>query len=202
MKIIAIGRNYADHVAELKNERPDEPVVFLKPDTALLRNNAPFFHPSFSEDIHHELEVVLKIDREGKFIEPQFAPKYFSEIGLGIDFTARDLQSKLKSKGLPWEKAKAFNGSAPVSSFHAKEKYNLDNLNFHLLVNGEERQRGNTHQMMFGFNELIAHVSQYFTLKKGDLIFTGTPAGVGKVAIGDHLECFLEDELILDFHVK
>lgn len=203
MKIIAIGRNYAEHIEELKNERPSEPVVFLKPDTAVLKNGAPFYHPDFSQNIHHEVELVLKVCKEGKYIQKQFAHRYFDEIGLGIDFTARDLQDKCKSKGLPWEIAKAFNGSAPVGEFlPVTEFQNLQDINFHLLINGELRQKGNTSMMLFDFGTIIEYVSRFFTLKKGDLIFTGTPAGVGKVNIGDRLEGFVEDKKLLDFEVK
>lgn len=203
MKIIAIGRNYAEHIQELQNERPSEPVVFLKPDTALLKNNAPFFHPDFSDNIHHEVELVLKISKEGKNIQSKFADRYFEEIGLGIDFTARDLQQKCKEKGLPWEIAKAFNGSAPIGEFISKSEIkNLSDLNFHLDINGEMRQKGNTNMMLFDFATIIEYVSQFFTLKKGDLIFTGTPAGVSKINIGDRLEAFLEDKKLLDFEIK
>jgi 2-keto-4-pentenoate hydratase/2-oxohepta-3-ene-1,7-dioic acid hydratase in catechol pathway len=202
MKIIAIGRNYAEHIKELQNERPDEPVVFMKPDTALLRDNATFYHPDFSSDIHHEVEILLKINKEGKNIDPQFAHKYYDEIGIGIDFTARDLQQKCKTKGLPWEIAKAFNGSAPVSSFVPKSKYNLADLNFSLAINGEIRQQGNTKMMLFPFDYIVAYVSKFFTLKTGDIIFTGTPQGVGPVKIGDRLEAFIEDQKLLDFEVK
>ncbi len=203
MKIIAIGRNYAAHIEELKNEKPEDPVVFCKPDTAVLKDNAPFYHPDFSNDIHHEVEIILKISKEGKNIEAKFAHKYYEEIGLGIDFTARDLQAKQKAKGLPWEIAKAFNGSAPVSHFVPKTDYpDLKNLNFHLLVNGELRQKGNTSLMLYDFDTIIAYVSRFFTLKKGDIIFTGTPAGVSAVKIGDRLEGFIEDKKFLDFEVK
>ncbi len=202
MKIIAIGRNYAEHIKELQNERPDEPVVFMKPDTALLKDNAPFYHPDFSSDIHHEVEILLKINKEGKNIDPQFAHKYYDEIGIGIDFTARDLQQKCKTKGLPWEIAKAFNGSAPVSAFVPKGGYNLTDLNFSLTINGETRQQGNTRMMLFPFDYLVAYVSKYFTLKTGDIIFTGTPQGVGPVKIGDRLEAFIEDQKLLEFEVK
>lgn len=202
MKIIAIGRNYAEHIKELQNERPDEPVVFLKPDTALLKDNAPFYYPDFSKDIHHEVEILLKINKEGKNIDPKFAHKYYDEIGIGIDFTARDLQQKCKTKGLPWEIAKAFNGSAPVSSFVSKTKYNLGDLNFSLLINGQPRQQGNTKLMLFDFDYLVAYVSKFFTLKTGDIIFTGTPQGVGPVQVGDQLEAFIEDEKMLAFEVK
>jgi 2-keto-4-pentenoate hydratase/2-oxohepta-3-ene-1,7-dioic acid hydratase in catechol pathway len=203
MKIIAIGRNYAEHIEELKNERPSAPVVFLKPDTALLKNNTPFYHPDFSENIHHEVELVLKISKEGKHIQKKFADRYFDEIGIGIDFTARDLQDKCKAKGLPWEIAKAFNGSAPIGDFLPVSSFkDLNDINFHLLINGQEKQKGNTAMMLFDFGTIIEYVSKFFTLKKGDLIFTGTPAGVGKVNIGDRLEAFIEDKKLLDFEVK
>jgi acylpyruvate hydrolase len=203
MKIIAIGRNYAEHIEELKNERPTAPVVFLKPDTAVLKNNMPFFHPDFSENIHHEVELVLKINKEGKYIKREFAHRYFEEIGIGIDFTARDLQDQCKAKGLPWEIAKGFNGSAPVGEFLPVATFkDFNDINFHLFINGEQRQKGNTSMMLFDFGVIIEYVSQFFTLKKGDLIFTGTPAGVGKVNIGDRLEAFIEDQKLLDFEVK
>ncbi len=203
MKIIAIGRNYAEHIQELENERPSEPVVFLKPDTALLKNNAPFYHPDFSQNIHHEVELVLKISKEGKHIKRDFASRYFEEIGIGIDFTARDLQQKCKEKGLPWEIAKAFNGSAPVGEFIATSDIkDLTAIDFHLNINGELRQKGNTNMMLFDFSVIIEYVSQFFTLKKGDLIFTGTPAGVSKINVGDKLEAFLEDKKLLDFEIK
>ncbi|MCH7401911.1 fumarylacetoacetate hydrolase family protein [Belliella kenyensis] len=203
MKIIAIGRNYTEHIEELNNERPSEPVVFLKPDTAVLKNNMPFYHPDFSKNIHHEVELVLKINKEGKYIQPEFAHRYFDEIGIGIDFTARDLQDKCKAKGLPWEIAKGFNGSAPVGEFLPVGEFKaLNDINFHLNINGELRQKGSTKMMLFDFSVIIAYVSQFFTLKKGDLIFTGTPSGVGKVSIGDRLEAFIEDKKLLDFEVK
>lgn len=203
MKIIAIGRNYAEHAKELNNPVPGVPVIFMKPDTALLRENKPFYHPDFSEDIHHEIEVVLKISKEGKNISEKFAPSYFEEIALGIDFTARDIQARHKEKGLPWELAKSFDNSAPVSVFVPKSKFaDLKNLNFRLDINGQTRQQGNTSYMLFSFEYIIAFVSKYITLKKGDLIFTGTPAGVAKVNIGDRLEGYLEDEKMLDFYVK
>lgn len=203
MKILCIGRNYAEHIAELNNERPSEPVIFLKPDTAIIKDNEPFYHPDFSNDIHHEVELVLKINKIGKNIEAKFAHKYYDEIGIGIDFTARDVQSKLKEKGLPWEKAKAFNGSAPISNFVQKSKFeDLKNLNFHLEINGETRQKGNTEMMLWNFDEIIAEISKYFTLKTGDLIFTGTPSGVGAVKIGDKLTAFIEDTEMLSFEVK
>lgn len=203
MKIFAIGRNYTEHIEELKNERPDEPVIFSKPDTALLKNNQPFYYPDFSKDIHHEVELVIKINREGKNIQEKFAHKYFNEIGLGIDFTARDLQSKAKEKGLPWDIAKGFNGSAPISEFKKIGDFNdLNDINFKLEVNGEERQNGNTSLMLFSFHYIISYLSKFFTLKKGDLIFTGTPKGVGAVKIGDRLVGYLENEKLLDFEIK
>lgn len=202
MKIICIGRNYAAHIEELNNERPTEPVIFMKPDTAVLRNNQAFYYPEFSKDIHFEVEVLVKINREGKFIQEKFAHKYYDEFGIGIDFTARDLQSKLKEKGLPWEKAKGFNGSAPISNFISKEGFDLNNLNFSLTQNGEEKQNGNTSLMLYSIDQMLAYVSQYFTLKKGDIIFTGTPKGVGPIAIGDVLEAYIEDKKMLSVEIK
>ncbi len=203
MKIICIGRNYAAHIEELKNEKPGKPVVFLKPDTALLKAGAPFFYPDFSENIHHEVELVLKVSKEGKYIQPQFAHRYFEEIGLGIDFTARDLQDQCKAKGLPWEIAKAFNGSAPIGDFKSAADFkDLKDIDFYLEINGELRQKGNTSLMLFDFATIISYVSQFFTLKKGDLIYTGTPAGVGPVKVGDRLTGFIGTEKMLDFEVK
>lgn len=202
MKILAVGRNYAEHIKELSNEKPDEPVIFSKPETALLKNNEPFYYPDFSSDIHHEVEVVIKISKMGKNIEEQFAHKYYEEIGLGIDFTARDIQSKLKSKGLPWDLAKGFNDSAPISDFVSKSDYNLSDLNFSLDINGERKQTGNTSLMLFSFDYLISFISRYFTLKTGDLIFTGTPSGVSPVKTGDRLTGHLENKLMFDFEVK
>ena len=187
MKIICIGRNYAKHIEELANERPDNPVVFLKPDSAILPNKNPFFIPPFSNDIHYEVEVLIKINKVGKHIASKFAYKYYDEIGLGIDFTARDIQQKCKEKGLPWEKAKAFDGSAVIGNFYDKNEFDLENLSFQLLKNNEIVQKGNTQSMLWKIDELISYVSQYFTLKKGDIIFTGTPAGVGKVSENDIL---------------
>lgn len=188
MKIICVGRNYADHIEELKNERPTAPVIFIKPDTALLRPGEDFYLPEFSKDVHHEIEVVVKINRMGKFIEEKFAHKYYDEVALGIDFTARDLQTELKTKGLPWELAKGFNGSAPVSDFVPKSTLgDLQQLDFSLEVNGAIRQKGNTSMMLYSIDYLIAFVSRYFTLKTGDLIFTGTPKGVAAVKEGDEL---------------
>jgi len=203
MKIIAIGRNYAEHAKELNNPVPTVPVIFMKPDTALLKDNKPFYHPEFSQDVHHEIELVLKVCKEGKHISEKFAANYYDEIGLGVDFTARDIQSRHKEKGLPWELAKAFDGSAPISSFLPKSDFkDIYNIDFHLDINGETRQSGNTNMLLFSFEQIIAFVSQYITLKKGDLIFTGTPAGVGKVNVGDHLQGYIGDNKMLDFFVK
>jgi acylpyruvate hydrolase len=203
MKILAIGRNYAEHIAELNNEIPDEPVIFFKPDTALIKNNDPFYYPDFSQDIHHEVELILRISKEGKNIGAKFASKYYDAIGLGIDFTARDLQAKAKSKGLPWTLAKGFNGSAPVSEFLPISDFpDLRNVNFKLLVNGQEKQVGNTSMMLNSFDDMLAYMSRFITLKKGDIIFTGTPSGVGPVKIGDRLEGFIEDKKLLNFEIK
>jgi 2-keto-4-pentenoate hydratase/2-oxohepta-3-ene-1,7-dioic acid hydratase in catechol pathway len=203
MKIIAIGRNYAEHAKELNNPIPTVPVIFMKPDTAILKDNKPFYHPEFSADIHHEIELVLKISKEGKHIAQKFADSYFDEIGLGIDFTARDIQQKHKEKGLPWELAKAFDHSAPISKFIPKSTFkDLSNLNLRLNLNDNIVQEGNTKDLLFSFEHIISFVSQYITLKKGDLIFTGTPKGVGKVSIGDHLCGYLEDEKLLDFYIR
>lgn len=203
MKIICIGRNYTKHIEELNNERPDEPVVFMKPDSAILLKQHPFVIPEFSEDIHHELEVVVKINKVGKYIEPKFAHKYYDEISVGIDFTARDLQQKLKDKGLPWEKAKAFDGSAVIGDFVSKSDFkSLDNLNFEMTNNGVTVQKGNTSFMLWKIDELIAYVSQFFTLKIGDIIFTGTPEGVAVVRPDDVLEGFLEGNKLFRIQVK
>lgn len=202
MKILCVGRNYTEHAKELGNAVPENPVIFSKPDTALLKNGEPFYHPDFSSDIHHEVELVIKISKMGKKIQPKFARNYFNEIGLGIDFTARDTQSKLKEKGLPWELAKAFDGSAPIGDFIKVEGLDLSNINFSLKKNGEVVQQGNTSQMIFPFEEIVSFVSQYFTLKVGDLIYTGTPAGVSKINIGDELEGFIEDQPMLVCEVK
>ncbi len=203
MKILCIGRNYVEHAKELNNQVPEEPVIFSKPDSALLLKNKPFFIPDFAKDFHYEVEVVIKINRIGKNIAAQFAHRYYEEVAIGIDFTARDLQSKLKSKGLPWEKAKAFDGSAVLSKFVNKNKFaEIQNINFRLDKNGATVQKGNTSQMIFTVNQIIEHVSQYFTLKIGDLIYTGTPAGVGPVAINDRLQGYLEDEMLFDFLIK
>ena len=203
MKIICIGRNYVKHIEELQNERPDEPVVFMKPDSAVLLKQHPFVIPEFSEDIHHEVEILIKINKVGKFIAPEFAHNYYDEIGLGIDFTARDLQSKLKEKGLPWEKAKAFDGSAVIGDFLPKKLFNsLENINFELRNNGISVQKGNTKYMLWKFDALIAHISQYFTLKIGDIIFTGTPEGVAIVKPNDVLEGFIEEKKLFKIQVK
>ena len=204
MKIICIGKNYVAHAEELKMEISDEPLFFMKPDSALLRNNDPFYLPDWSNDLHYEIELVIKINRIGKNIEKRFAHRYFDEVGLGIDFTARDLQYKLIEKGEPWEKAKAFDQSAVISStFINKTAFpNNESILFRLDKNGKTVQNGNSKLMIFGFEEIISHVSKYVTLKIGDLIYTGTPAGVGAVAVGDHLEGFLEDKKLLDFMIK
>jgi len=203
MKIICIGRNYVAHARELNNEVPSSPVFFMKPDSALVISNRPFFYPEFSRDVHHELEVVIRINRLGRSIEEKYAGRYFNELGLGVDFTAKDLQSEQKKKGLPWEIAKGFDYSAPVSEFFPVEKYkDVHNLSFRLDLNGKTVQDGNTSLMIFSFEKIIAYVSRFMTLKTGDLIFTGTPAGVGPVAINDRLEAYLEGNKLMDFPVK
>lgn len=201
MKIICIGRNYAEHAKELKNEIPAEPVFFMKPDTALLKEK-DFYLPDFTNDLHHEIELVLKISKAGKHIEEQFAHKYFDEIGLGIDFTARDLQQQCKEKGLPWEKAKAFDNSAPIGKFFKKENFDLNNIALELKINGEIKQAGNSKDLLFSFDKIISYVSKYVSLKVGDLIYTGTPKGVGQVKIGDKLQGFINGELALELEVK
>lgn len=204
MRIFAIGRNYAEHIKELNNERPDEPVIFTKPDTALLRNNAPFYYPDFSKDIHFEVELVLRVSKEGKNIEEKFARKYYDAIGIGVDFTARDLQQKAKEKGLPWAIAKGFNGSAPVSDrFIAVQDFaDLKNINFSLSIDGDVRQQGNTGFMIFSFDYIVSYLSIFFTLRTGDLIFTGTPKGVGPVRVGNVLSAYVENEKLLEFEVR
>lgn len=203
MKILAIGRNYTEHIKELNNEKPDEPVIFTKPETALLQNNAPFFYPDFSSNIHYEVEILLRISKQGKYIDRKFAHNYFDAIGIGIDFTARDLQDKAKAKGLPWALAKGFNGSAPISKFSDKTNFeDIKNLNFSLKIDGETKQKGNTSLMLFQFEEIIAYISKFIMLKKGDIIFTGTPSGVGPIAIGNKLEAFIEDEKLLEVEIK
>lgn len=203
MKFICIGRNYADHAKELKNELPSEPVIFLKPETALILKRQPFFIPKFSNDVHYELELLVKINRVGKHIEERFAHRYYDEISLGIDFTARDTQLSLKNRGLPWEKAKAFDGSAAVGKWVSKADYpDLTNLNFHLEKNGDIVQKGSSSDMIFPIDRIISEVSKYFTLKKGDVLFTGTPAGVGKVESNDLLIAYLMETQMLKLHVK
>lgn len=203
MKIICIGRNYVEHAKEFNNPVPEVPIFFLKPETALLQKKQPFFYPEFSKDIHYETEVVVKIKKVGKHIEEKFAHTYYDEIGLGIDLTARDLQSNCKKKGLPWEIAKGFDGSAPLGRFIDKSKLtDINDFNFSLKVNGEIRQTGNTKDMIFSIDRIIAYVSQYLTLKIGDLIFTGTPEGVGPIKINDHFEAFIEEKKMLDLKIK
>lgn len=203
MKIICIGRNYAAHVKELNMQQNEEPVIFMKPDTAIPQRGMPFFYPKFTQDVHHEVEIVLKINKVGKNIAEKFAHKYFDEITVGIDFTARDLQSGLKAKGLPWEIAKAFDGSAPVGTFLPKDALaDLKSIDFFLRLNNQIRQHGNTSLMLFSFEKIISYVSTFFTLKKGDLIFTGTPEGVGAVKTGDTLECIIGNEKLLTVNVR
>lgn len=204
MKIICIGRNYIDHAKELNNPVPSEPVFFLKPDTALLRNNAPFFYPAFSKDVHYEVELVIKISKVGRSIGEKFASRYYSEVGLGIDFTARDIQQRCKERGLPWEMAKAFDFSAPLSSaFLPIDNFeSVSSIPFSLLKNGDVVQQGNSSEMIFSVDRIISYVSQFFTLKIGDLIYTGTPAGVGPVQINDRLQGYIGDTLMFDFEVK
>jgi 2-keto-4-pentenoate hydratase/2-oxohepta-3-ene-1,7-dioic acid hydratase in catechol pathway len=203
MKLICIGRNYTDHIKELENEKPTDPVVFLKPDTAILLKKQPFFIPDFSDDVHHEVEVLVKIKKVGKHIDKKFAPKYYDEIGLGIDFTARDLQAQLKAKGLPWEKAKGFDGAAVIGKWLPKSKFqDVDTINFSLKKNDEVVQQGNTELMLWKIDELIEYVSKYFTLKIGDIIFTGTPAGVGKVFANDTLKGYIENEELFSIKIK
>ncbi len=204
MKIICVGRNYTEHIAELENEKPRDPVLFLKPDTAILLKKQPFFIPSFSEDVHYEVELLVRINRVGKHIQKKFAHKYYEEVGLGIDFTARDLQKQLKEKGLPWEKSKAFDGAAVIGQkWLKKEQFQeVNDISFRLEKNENVVQSGNSSHMLWKIDELIEYISQYFTLKIGDVIFTGTPAGVGPVAIGDELTGFIEDEQIFSIQVK
>ena len=203
MKLICIGRNYSNHIAELQNEKPTEPVVFLKPDTAILLKKQPFFIPDFSKNVQHEVEVLVKINRVGKYIAPEFAHKYYDQIGLGIDFTARDLQQTLKQKGLPWEKAKAFDGSAVIGKWVSKRQFeNLNNMSFGLKKNGCIIQSGNTKDMLWNIDAIISYVSQFFTLKIGDIIFTGTPSGVGPVQANDILSGYIENEEFFNIKVK
>lgn len=203
MKIICIGRNYSEHAKELKNEIPDKPVIFLKPQTALLKDNKPFYYPEWTSDLHYEAELVLKVSKQGKYIDEKFAHKYFDEVSVGIDFTARDLQSAQKAKGLPWEIAKGFDGSAVIGPFKKlSDLGKTDGINFSLNLNGNTVQKGNTDNMLFNFSKIIAYASQFFTLQIGDLIYTGTPEGVGPVKIGDRLEGFLEGDKVFDFEIK
>ncbi|MFK7783415.1 fumarylacetoacetate hydrolase family protein [Psychroserpens sp.] len=203
MKLICIGRNYTEHIKELENEKPTDPVVFLKPDTSILLKKQPFFIPDFSEEVHHEVEILVKINKVGKHISKKFAHKYYDKIGLGIDFTARDLQAKLKAKGLPWEKAKAFDGAAVIGEWLPKQDFDdVNNINFSLYKNQAVAQQGNTSLMLYKIDEIIEYVSKYFTLKIGDIIFTGTPAGVGKVIANDKLIGFIEDKQVFSITVK
>ena len=203
MKIICIGRNYTEHIKELNNEKPSEPVVFIKPDSAVLPKQQDFYIPEFTQDVHYEVEVLVKIKKVGKHIAEKFAPSYYDEIGIGIDFTARDLQQELKSKGLPWEKAKGFDGAAVIGKWLPKDRFeNLNNLSFQLRKNGELVQEGNTSHMLWKIDELIAYISKYFMLKKGDIIFTGTPAGVGRISSNDYLSASLEEEELLSVKIK
>lgn len=203
MKIICVGRNYTDHIAELENERPSDPVLFMKPDTALLLKKQPFFIPEFSDDVHYEVEILVKIKKIGKHIDRQFAHKYYDEIGLGIDFTARDLQTQLKAKGLPWEKAKAFDSSAVIGNFLPKSSFkSVDEIQFSLKKNGKTVQEGNTALMLWKIDALIEYISKYFTLKIGDIIFTGTPSGVGKIEPEDKLTGYIEKAEVFSVKVK
>ncbi|PVW16363.1 fumarylacetoacetate hydrolase family protein [Marixanthomonas spongiae] len=203
MKIICVGRNYTDHISELKNEKPTDPVLFLKPDTAILLKKQPFFIPHFSEEVHHEVEILVKINKIGKHIDRKFAHKYYDEIGLGIDFTARDLQAELKGKGLPWEKAKAFDGAAVIGNFLPKETFkDIDDISFSLEKNGETVQKASTKMMLWKIDELIEYISKYFTLKIGDVIFTGTPSGVAKVQAEDRLDGYIEGKQLFSIKVK
>lgn len=203
MKIICVGRNYQKHAAELNNPVPSKPMIFFKPDTAVLRENKDFYYPDFTKDLHYECELVVRIAREGKFIQEDFVESYIDGIGLGIDMTARDLQSEAKSKGHPWTLAKGFNDSAPVSRFLDPKNFpDLQKIHFTCDINGERRQEGFTRDMIFSVKYLISYITQFITIKKGDLIFTGTPEGVGPLSIGDHIEAHLEGEKMMDFHVR
>ena len=202
MKIICVGRNYAEHAKELNNALPTEPVLFMKPDTALMRKGEPFFHPDFTENIHYETEIVFRVKKIGRHIQAKFAHKYIAEYTVGLDFTARDLQDKQKSKGLPWEIAKAFDQSALVGEWKPLAGVDTNNISFHLVKNGEIVQKGNTKDLIFPIEKVIEYSSQFFTLKLGDLFFTGTPEGVGKISIGDHLEGYLGEEKVFDVKIK
>lgn len=203
MKIICIGRNYVEHAKELNNPLPEKPVFFMKPDTALVIRNRPFFYPEFSQDIHYETELVIKINKNGKHIHEKFAPDYYDSVALGVDFTARDIQKNCKAKGLPWEVAKGFDQSAPISKFVSlNELKDAENIKFHLKLNDEVVQKGESINMIFSVNRVIAYISQFITLKMGDLIFTGTPEGVGPIKVGDHLQGWIEDKKMFDFRIK
>jgi acylpyruvate hydrolase len=202
MKIFCIGRNYVEHAKELNNAVPTKPLIFMKPQTALLQNNKPFYYPDFTKNLHHEIEIVLRICKNGKAIQPEFAHRYYDQIGLGIDFTARDLQDDLKAKGQPWEVAKAFDNSAVMSACYPLSNFNKNEIKFQLLKNGEAVQTGTTVDLIFNFDTLVSYISQFFTLKQGDLIYTGTPAGVGAVKIGDKLEGFLEGNSVFTCDIK
>lgn len=203
MKIICVGRNYTAHIKELENERPESPVLFLKPDTAVLPSKQAFYIPDFTKDLHYEVELLVKINRAGKHIDTKFAHKYYDEIGLGIDFTARDVQQRMKEKGLPWEKAKAFDNSAVIGEFVNKESFlSMEDIPFSLQKNGEAVQEGNTSHMLWKIDELIAYISTYFSLRTGDIIFTGTPAGVGQVVDGDKLEGFINDRSMFTVDIR
>ncbi len=203
MKIICIGRNYADHVKEMATEIPDEPVIFMKPKSALLQVHTPFYYPEFTNELHYECELVLRVCKNGKYIQERHAANYYNGISVGIDFTARDIQEECKAKGLPWEKAKAFDNSAAVGKFiDVTPDLKRNNINFRLTKNNEEVQKGNSGQMIFSFDSVISHISNYFSLNIGDLIFTGTPAGVGECVVGDQLEAFIEDKSLLNLEIK
>lgn len=203
MKIICIGRNYVEHAKELNNPLPGKPVFFLKPDTSIIIRNRPFFYPEFSKDIHYETELVIRITKNGRHIQEKFAPGYYDHVALGVDFTARDLQSECKEKGLPWEVAKGFDGSAPLSKFIPLDDLDdKENIRFHMELNGETVQQGESSHMIFSIDKVIAYVSRFITLKMGDVIFTGTPKGVGPVKIGDRLTGYIESRKMFDFSVK
>jgi 2-keto-4-pentenoate hydratase/2-oxohepta-3-ene-1,7-dioic acid hydratase in catechol pathway len=203
MKILCVGRNYQEHAKELNNPVPETPLIFFKPDTALLRNNKDVYYPEFTKDLHFECELVMRISREGKHIQPEFVPTYLDGVGLGLDLTARDLQSEAKKNGLPWTLAKGFNDAAPVSRLFPPEQFaDLQDLHFRCDINGETRQEGHTADMIFSIPHLVSYISQYITLKKGDLIFTGTPKGVGPLHVDDHIEAYLEGEKMMDFHIR
>ena len=203
MKIICVGRNYADHIEELKNDKPDEPILFIKPDTSIIQKKQPFFSPHFTNDIHYEVELLVRINKIGKHIQTKFAPKYYDQIGLGIDFTARSLQNELKSKSLPWEKAKSFDGSTLIGDWFSKKEFkNINNINFFLERNGTKVQIGNTNKMLWKIDELISYVSTFFTLKIGDILFTGTPSGVGNIYKNDNLTGYLERKIAFSINIK